>query len=393
MKKIMLIIPTLNGGGAEKTIANLSYILEKEYKVYTVVFSLEEQMYKCGGEIISLDIGKGKNFFDRIFKNLLRIYKIYKLKKELKIDISISFLDTPNLLNVLTRKKDKTIISIRTILSPREKNYFTKLVSKFIFSKSDSIITLSKEVEKDLLVNYYQKNEKIKTIYNICPIELIRNKSKEKLEENIFKENNFNCITSGRLITLKGQWHLIRVLAEVRKEIPNIKLFILGKGELEEKLKTLVKDYSLEENVIFLGFKKNPYKYINKADLFLFSSLHEGLGNVLIETLAIGTPIISSNCIAGPREILLKDIKKDNKEKIIYGDYGILIPPFKNNNFDSRTSLNQQEENLKNLLIECYRDKNIYERYRETSKERIKDFSEEKIGQEWIEVIEELLNK
>lgn len=393
MKKIMLIIPTLNGGGAEKTIANLSYILEKEYKVYTVVFSLEEQMYKCGGEIISLDIGKGKNFFDRIFKNLLRIYKIYKLKKELKIDISISFLDTPNLLNVLTRKKDKTIISIRTILSPREKNCFTKLVSKFIFSKSDSIITLSKEVEKDLLVNYYQKNEKIKTIYNICPIELIRNKSKEKLEENIFKENSFNCITSGRLITLKGQWHLIRILAEVRKEIPNIKLFILGKGELEEKLKTLVKDYSLEENVIFLGFKKNPYKYINKADLFLFSSLHEGLGNVLIETLAIGTPIISSNCIAGPREILLKDIKKDNKEKIIYGDYGILIPPFKNDNFDSKTPLNQQEEILKNLLIECYKDKNIYERYREISKERIKDFSEGKIGQKWIEVIEELLNK
>lgn len=400
MKKVMLIIPTLTGGGAEKTIGNLSHTLKEKYEIYVVVFNLENKTYDCSGKIISLDSGYGGNILKKVLRNIYRMYKIKKLKKNLKIDISISFLDTPNILNVITKTKDKIIVSIRNLQSKTDNNIIHKKLSEFFMKKSDKIISLSELVKEDIMNNYLRDESKIHTIYNPCPFEIIKNRSLEKLdfnyEEKLFN-GELNLLTCGRLEKQKGQWHLIRIMAELIKKGLNIKLFILGQGSLENKLKKLVEDYNLEENVIFLGFKKNPYKYIKKADLFVFSSIYEGLGNILLETLACQVPIISSNCLAGPAEILLKNkeeiIKSYNQKEVIYGDYGILVPSFKNDNFDSITLLNQEEEILKNLLIECYRNKNIYEKYKEKSKERIKDFSEEKIGQEWIKIMEELLIK
>ena len=387
----MLLIPKLTSGGAEKTICNLSILLEKYNEVILVVFSDENITYQYAGKLLKLDSLKTEkdNIFFKVIKNLIRLYKIKEIKRKYSIDTSISFLDTPNLLNVLTKKNERVIISIRNLQSTIDENRIKKIITKFILNKADKIVAISKLVKNDLEDNYKTNPEKINVIYNMCPIEDIKEKMKESLsskEETIY-DKGINLVTCGRLVEQKGQWHLIRVMYHLVKEVSILKLIILGQGELEKKLKKMVKEYKLEKNIVFLGYKKNPYKYLAKADIFVFSSLYEGLGNTLLEVLACDIPIISSNCVAGPCEILDDSIVIDEKN-IIYGKYGILVPAFKNDNFDTISELNNEERKLLKLLTDILNRKIKLDEYKKRGKERVKNFSGEIIEKEWIKIIE-----
>lgn len=390
-KNIMLIIPTLTGGGAEKTICNLSILLEKYYNVFLVVFSDKNITYKYAGKLINLDLlgNKRINIFQKCIRNILRIYKIKKIKKNYSIDTSISFLDTPNFLNIITKKKEKVIVSVRNLQSVTDSSKFRKKLTEFVLSRADKIVAISKLVKEDLEKNYRVESEKVEVIYNVCPIDEIQKKMFMKLDskEDEFYQKGFNLITCGRLVEQKGQWHLIRVINKLLKKYPDLKLSILGQGELEDKLKKLVLDYNIENNVRFLGYQKNPYKFLIRADIFIFSSIYEGLGNTLLEVLACKVPIISSNCVAGPCEILDKSLNVDTKE-IILGEYGILIPAFKNDNFDAISELNYEEKVLEELIDNIMNKKINIEKYKEVSQQRIIDFSEENIKKAWLKLIE-----
>src|SRR5699024_1692708 len=152
--------------------------------------------------------------------------------------------------------------------------------------------------------------------------------SDEKIEmkNELFSEKDFLIMNMGRLVEEKGQWHLIRAMKYVTQEIKNAKLIIMGVGELESYLKVLVEQLNLVNNVKFLGFKRNPFKYIKNSDLFVMSSISEGFGNVLIEAMACNVPVISTDCRYGPREILEPQSDfNSSTNKIEYCEYGVLV--------------------------------------------------------------------
>lgn len=394
-KNVMIIISQLTGGGAEKVACNLTFSLNKKFNTYLVVFDHRNATYDYCGSLISLEAPKSKYKITKVFNNIKRVKKISKLKKELKIDISISLLNTPNLINVMTRKNSSTIVSVRHLQSYFDTTFFKKLQSKIVFKRADRVISISKRIEQDLIENYKTDTKKLITIYNSCDYEKISKLAEEEItdinEKNLFQDS-FTLINCARLTNVKGQWHLIRAFSELIKKIPNAKLVFLGQGELENPLKNLVNNLGLNDKVFFLGFKKNPYKYISKANYFLFSSLSEGLGNVLLECMACGTPIISSDCIAGPREIInpISINEPYDKTEAVYGEYGILVPSFKNDNFDSISPLNNQELILNEVLTKCYFNPEIHEKYKALSLKRILDFSENNIEKEWEQVFQKI---
>ena len=113
-KRIMLIIPQFGEGGAERSVSKLSNILSKKNTIYFLINNHKvKSKYPISGEIIDLNISNGKNIFHKIFLWANKIYKVKKIKKELNIQISISFLEGSNYLNVLSRFKDKTFLTIR----------------------------------------------------------------------------------------------------------------------------------------------------------------------------------------------------------------------------------------------------------------------------------------
>ena len=116
----------------------------------------------------------------------------------------------------------------------------------------------------------------------------------------------------------------------IKEDGINFKLYILGEGPLKNNLQTYILENNLSENIYLCGFKKNPYKYMNKCDLFVCSSRAEGFSLVIAESMCMGIPVISTNC-SGPNE-LLDDGKygmlvENNEESLYLGIKEILKNP------------------------------------------------------------------
>ncbi|WP_051173309.1 glycosyltransferase [Thermodesulfobacterium hveragerdense] len=211
-------------------------------------------------------------------------------------------------------------------------------------------------------------------------------------------------ITVGRLTKPKAHWHLLRIFRELKKDFPDIKLLILGDGELKEYLtklseklglKTYVWDKSHPNegyDVYFMGFRQNPFKYISRARLFVFPSLWEGFGNVLVEAMACGVPVVSSDCRSGPREILAPDTDYTFQTKVPeFAKFGVLMPVFEVK-FLNTEPLTHEEATWVETIKQLLEDERLRESYSQKAKERALDFHIEKIVQEWRRVLHEILS-
>lgn len=388
MDNILILITKLNGGGAERCASNLSLELSKKYNIILVVFDGSNITYPYGGKLIDLGIEKNDNFLKKVINVFKRIKTLKKIKKQYNIKCSISLLDGPNIVNVLSRKKDKVIVSVRNKLSSEKMNFFRKKIIYYCSKKADKTVALSEMVKRDLIQNFNIEENKIMVIYNHCDSNLLHKLSEGMEKPGFVQRGEIYISTIGRLNMQKGQWHLIRAFKKVTEKIPNAKLIIIGEGELEFKLKRLVNDLGMKKNIIFTGFIKNPHNILKYCEMFVFSSIFEGLGNVLLEALAFNVPIISTDCEAGPREILApKSELSSNARDIEYEEYGILVPKLNYDNFNSYDKITKEEQIMANAIIKLHEDEELRKKYINLSKERINDFSVEKIIAEWEKCI------
>ena len=398
-KNIAFILPRLSNGGMERIAAALSKEIINNYNLIIISLFEDRDKYDFVGEIIEINKTIEKSFIGKILNFLERIKKIDKIKREKNIDLTLSFEQTCNLLNLLTGR-EKKVISIHSIKSRENLSIgiygkIYNFLMKILYKKSDKIICVSEGIKKDLNLNYGLDLNRIEVIYNPHDLKFINNNLK-----NIKKEkNNYEVINVGRLDVAKGQRYLLKIISLVKKELPNIKLKILGKGNLESELKELSKKLSLEENVEFLGYINNPYKEIEKADLFVLSSLYEGFPGVLVESLICKTPIISTDCVYGIREILLseEELKKIGYNEIkesLYGTYGIICPKLKIGNNLNEFSLEYTEEEklIAKEIIKLLKDKNLREKYQEKGLERAKKLDTSIIAQKYNELFEKTLD-
>ena len=355
------------GGGAEKIASTLSLNLSKKYDISILTLFHLSKIYPFKGKYYTL---QESHHLRGVF---LRYFKIHKMIKSISPDIIITCMNKTSfwIIPIKIFSKIDTPLIILMCTNPnfhyRKKFYFKYLI-KFLYpsKKVNMIVPVSKEL-KEILVNRYKVNEKkIKPIYNGIDVRKIQVFSKEEIKDykDVFENSDIiKFITIGRLSHEKGHKYLINAYSEVIKEIPDSRLFVIGEGPIRAELTKLIKKKRLQGNVILLGFKKNAYKYIAKADIFVLSSLHEGLPYVLIEALAFNLPIISTNCETGPKEIL------DN------GKYGILT-----NVADSN--------DLAEKMIFLAKNKKAREEFSRKSNERIKDFEKQEFINNWIKLIE-----
>lgn len=375
MKKVSILIYSLAGGGAERVVS----ILLKELKEFdvTLVLMSDKIDYEIpkNSKIVYLEKSNPKESgIKKLLKLPLLALKYEKFLKENEIDISLSFMNRPNYINILSKlfgSKVKTIISERAnpSLQYSYKNLLSKInkfLIKNLYPKADLIIANSNGNRIDLINNFAIKSNFIKTMHNPFDLEKIEKLSSESVE---FDFSKLTFITIGRLDIGKNHEMMIKAFAKVET---NANLIILGEGELREKLLTLIKELNMKEKIFLMGFDSNPYKYLSKSDVFLFSSSHEGFPNVLVEALACGLPTISTDC---NREILAPNSEVDYQllDKIELSDYGILTPV--------------KNELLFKEAIEKLLDKELRDKYKSLSKKRAKEFDKEKIVKEFIDIL------
>jgi glycosyltransferase involved in cell wall biosynthesis len=253
---------------------------------------------------------------------------------------------------------------------------------------------------KQSLTNLGLEEEKIKVIYNPYPIDEIRELAKESLEahEQIFKHPVL--ITVGRLTKPKGQWYLLRVFKALKEKHKDLKLVILGEGELKNYLVKLSEELGLKTyvwdrdalsesfDVYFLGFQKNPFKFIARSKLFVFSSLWEGFPNALVEAMACSVCVVSSDCRSGPREILAPNTDFNYQtQKPEFVEYGILMPVFDVKYKNAKEPFEEKEMMWVGIIDKLLEDESLRKNYSEKAKQRAEDFRIEKIVQEWKEIL------
>lgn len=394
-KKVLIVIHNLGiGGGAERIAAGVaSGLKEKGNNVTLLTFYDIKDKYEYTGKTICLHEKEYLNPISKIYKLIRRAKIIKKICKENEIDTVISFMETANfpviLSKILFKNKSKIVVSIR--VNPLAKNKDYRYFIKKLYPKSDLVVTLSRGVEYILNVKFNIKNTK--TIYNLQNVEKFVDQGRKKIVEkkhlNIY-DDSFVFITVGRLTEQKAQWNLIRAFKKVSLECKKARLIILGSGPLKSKLKELVIKLDLQNKVFLLGVVDNVFPYLKKANCFVLTSNYEGFGNVLTEALSQNLPVISTDCVAGPREILCPELEID--QKITYphfGKYGVLVKPIQDDNIFysiKEKPLTDEEEKLSNLMIEFLKDEKIQEKYK-NGLERSKDFDKNKIIDEWISVI------
>ncbi|MCY0866005.1 MAG: glycosyltransferase [Aquificaceae bacterium] len=386
-RNVYFLINSLAGGGAERVVVNLSKFLP-----IRKIFLLERDVqYETNLplEFIS-NHNKEKN---PILKTLFIPLYVKSLANAINTgDLVVSFLERSNFVNVLSKtlRPHKAVISVRTTEDEfRGLKSINKQLMKFFYPKADLVIAVSKGVAQYLEEKYKVPKDKLAIIYNPVDVEKIQALVKEPTEIDF----NPYIITVGRLTEAKGQWFLLKVFKEVKKMFPELKLLIFGDGELNSYLVNFsesigLKTYlwnrdrlMLDYDVYFMGFSKNPFKYISKAQAFLLTSLWEGFPNALIEALACGVCVISSDCKSGPREILAPDTDfRFQTREPEFAKYGILMPVFEE---DNQEIVRAWVETIKRVLT----DEGLRERYSKVGPKRAEDFRIEKIVDEWRRIL------
>ncbi len=231
--------------------------------------------------------------------------------------VMISF--QSNIIAIIMSKLLNYKIIIRANQSPINyaKNFIKRKIMSFFYKLADKIIVNSNDFRKEFTKFFHVRSV---TIYNLIETQnTLRKRAKQKIKNNFFSrsKNTLNILTIGRLVIQKDQITILRALNLIKHK-KQFRFYLIGKGKELNNLKNFITKHKLNDKVKILNYQNNVYPYYKNADLFILSSLYEGLPNTLIEALSLGVPIISSDCQTGPREI----INKNNLGKLFkIGDY------------------------------------------------------------------------
>jgi glycosyltransferase involved in cell wall biosynthesis len=317
MVDLAIFLMDLDGGGAERVMINLARgFAEQGLKVDLVLVKPE-------GPYLSQLSPKVRVITLESSRLILSLRSLIRYLKREKPPVLISALEDTNIVALcarnLARVSTKVIVTVHNHLSRESQNAttlkrrLTPQLVKWFYAWADSIVGVSEGVAKNL-VEIGLPPEKIEVIYNPIVTSELREKVQKPLDHPWFLPDQPPVILGvGRLQKQKDFSTLIHAFAKIRQHRP-LRLMILGEGSERSHLESLVQELGIAEDVVFPGFVSNPYAYMAQATVLVLSSAWEGFGNVIVEAMAAGTPIVSTDCESGPAEILAN------------GQYGKLVP-------------------------------------------------------------------
>jgi glycosyltransferase involved in cell wall biosynthesis len=392
-KKILMIAPDLGYGGAEKSFSRWADAFAEVHEVVLVVFNLtSENVYLSNHTLISLDVPAGKNFFSKSWFFFKRAARLKKIKRQFQPEVSISFLEGADYVNVLSKRSEKVVLSIRG--SKRYDSNISGLLGWFrhrvlmprLYKRASLITVVSKGIEHELR-DFYNVQVPVQVIYNFYDLKALRNAAAEPLLpgwEELLKANEV-LICVGRLARQKNYPFMVRVFAKMKVAKPHLKLVILGAGELEALrsvahafgLKTFSTGEALtsDKDIYFAGMVKNPHAFVSRASLFVLPSLFEGFPNALAEAMAVGTLSAAANCPYGPAEIFDHAIEPVLEAKFLSA--GLLLPPSEENNNE------QLEWTWSEALTEALNNSSWRTKAVMSATRRVSTFDSEKFKERW----------
>jgi glycosyltransferase involved in cell wall biosynthesis len=399
-KRILMIAPDLGYGGAEKSFSRWADAFAVEHDVTCVVFN----DYSGGSNaylsnFVSLDVPPGRNLVSKLWFSLLRIKRLRALKKKLNTDVSISFLEGADYVNVLSRQSEKIVLSIRG-----SKQYDANIsglvgwlrhnvLMPWLYNRADLITVVSGGIKQELRDFYKIKDSvPIEVIYNFYNPEVISGLAQQPVppEWENFLASHEVMICVGRLARPKAYPFMIRVLKKMKSKKPDLKLLILGEGDLVHSLreqaeslglKVFTKDESFtsDKDLYFAGLVQNPSAFLKRSKLFVLSSLVEGFPNALIEAMASHVPAAAADCLYGPAEIFDKPTGAITQPEFLPS--GLLLPRV------SELPDDFLEEQWANALMKALDDTTWRTRAVEVAAQQVEKFDYKRFKKSWPAIL------
>ena len=401
-KRIALVANTLSGGGAEKTVSNLSRGLAGYYDVDIIVNETSPMDYSHSGHVISLNIPTNpanESKWHQLRIVIKRIHVLRHLKRKRKYAAVISFSDMCNLSNIFSGNRyGKNIISVRNSFQGEADassihRLSSKLLMPWCYKMADLTVACSKGIRDELTDRYALSMDKGRVIYNGLELSLIRKKAAESLERDIVTrmEGNRILVSIGRLTRQKGQCHLLNVVKLLKDSGVPVHLMLLGDGDLRDSLECQAKRLGISDDITFQGFVENPYTYMANADVVVMSSLYEGFSNVIIEALACEAAVVSTDHETGAREILAPDTdyRVKVKKRMELAKYGVLVPvPTEIGEGVQVGETLVEEAIMADAIRKILMNPELASHYKRAALERAEQLDIRSICAEWINIIE-----
>lgn len=392
-EKILIIIHSLLRGGAEHVFAQIINQLNNRFEIHVILvhngiaYSLPSNVAVTG-------------LREKLFENFLisycrlpySAYKVYRYCKKHQITTRISVLNRPTIINAFLkyffRLEGKVIVCERSnqaqfieFLSRgnKLKSSIYKKVIVSAYRQADLILANSKLTAAGIKDAFQITNE-VQVIYNPVDITGINDKAGQVPDFEF--ERGITYFIGVGVMRAEKNWALL-VKAIALLDNPAIKLILVGYGSEKElnKLNALVAELGVQNKIVFTGMQPNPYQYMARAHCLVLCSMLEGFPNVVLESLALGVPVISTDCRSGPREILAPgtDPEIEVTNSLELAEFGILYPV-------------NSDMLLAEAMHKMYTDKSLHSSYTQKAKQRAADFEAARISGEYGDVFSQVKN-
>lgn len=354
-RRILFVGANLGGGGAERALLNIvNHIDRRRFEPHLALFQKEGPFVaEVAGDVAVHELQPEAATFLR--RNWVRLRALKRLADEIRAALTMSVLWQVNVATVVADAfftlgcplvANEQAALDRALEDTWQRHFFWPIADR-IYRRAARVVTISEGIAAELREWTGLPPEHFVVIPNPVSIDAVRRNA--TADSRRLPDTPPRLIAAGRLERQKNYPLLLRSIARVKETMP-VKLSILGEGSERPALARLIESLGLESTVELLGFQTNPHALIAQADVFVLSSDFEGFGNVLVEALALGVPVVATDCRHGPREILAG------------GRYGRLVPP-------------ADEKALSDAVLALLRDPAERERLAETGRIRAEDFS------------------
>ncbi len=348
-KKLLMVIPNLGLGGAQRAFHDHSVELSKHYDITEAVFDLDlENLYPSGNPLRSLGVVGGGGAATKLRNFFNRVSQLRRLKQELGTEICISHLEGADYVNLLSKGTEKVVLLIQGSkthddnISGATGWLRKRVLMPWLYKRADHIVTVSRDIIPEMVHDFGVDPAKLSAINNSFEVEQVWARAQEPLPPSMQAVYDAApvLITSGRLAIQKNQRPLLDIFAAVLRKQP-AKLMFVGDGELRAELVGHARELGLrvfeawaddaltpDYDVYFIGLQHNPFQYIRPATLFVFPSAWEGFPLALGEAMTCGAAVLSTDCPTGPREMLAPSVPAPATplRTAEWAEYGVLLP-------------------------------------------------------------------
>ncbi|MBQ9334733.1 MAG: glycosyltransferase [Lachnospiraceae bacterium] len=310
-RKLLLIVPTLHQGGQERVVVRTAGLLADDFDITIAIFDDSDIGYDVSAfNVVNLNVPARSGLILKLINTVRRFVKLRRLKSRIRPYISYSFGRAANIANSLTRMQSSlTWVGLRTYPDVTEISNM-----RLFISHSDRIVCCSEDIEKAVIERFAAaiaaSGTQVSLLRNPFDIDGIRkdaygdDSGRAEFPTTTEEGRPISYImTMGREADLKMYWRMLKIFKLIQMTMPDTRLIIMGAGEYEP-YKRMAEWLGITDFIRFMGACDNPYKYVRYADVYWTTSRTEGFPNAVVEALAVGLPIVSTNCWVGPAEIL-----------------------------------------------------------------------------------------